>query len=121
MGWFGIIFGTQGLLRGASNRSYEKLACQFGPGIGTGILASALAHACYPSATNGDNGIADKIIKHLKQLSPGPCDSKMACQHVMRWLDKDELSTQQVFVLVWGIGPNEFAKRFMEDSGFGSE
>jgi hypothetical protein len=122
MGWLSVFFGGDDVcMRGATNRSYEKLATQFGPGPATAILASALAHACYPSYTNGDKGIGDEIVRHLKKLKPGPCDSKSACDYVMRWLDKSELTTEQVFVLVWGAGPNQFLVRFMHESGFGSD
>ena len=63
MGWLG-----NRLMRGASNRSAQRLTTEFGPGVGTGILALALGHACYPEATYGDNGDQDEIVAGLRSF-----------------------------------------------------
>lgn len=110
MGWFG-----DRVMRGASNRSYQRLAEEtglYGPMVGS--LALALGHACYPDAMYGDKGVQDQIVQQLKQLKPGPCDPAMARQHVESWLEKGEISTNTVFMLVWGAGPQQFLERLLE-------
>jgi hypothetical protein len=107
-------FMNNQMLRGATNRSFERLAMDFGPGPATGMLALALGHACYPTATYGDNAIQDDIIQRLKQYTPRPCDAALACQHVEAWLDKGELSTQSVFLMVWGLPPDDFLGKLLE-------
>jgi glucan phosphorylase len=109
MGFFG-----NRMLRGASNRSNQRLASEFGSGVATAALALAMGHACYPTATYGDNAMQDEFVQKLKQFTPRPCDAKTACQHVESWLDKGTLSTANAFLKVWGLGPDEFVAKFLE-------
>jgi hypothetical protein len=109
MGWF-----NNRVMRGASNRSNQRLAAEFGVGPATAVLALAMGHACYPTAVYGDNALQDDIVQRLKRFSPRPCDSKRACELVEAWLDKGTLSTTAVSTSVWGLDPNEFLERFFE-------
>lgn len=107
MGWF-----NNRLMRGATNRAYDRLALEYGTGPASGILALAMGHACYPNATYGDNGPQDEIVKNLKifELSP----QKNAYDYVESWMDKNELSTQAAFIAVWGVNQDQFLERFIE-------
>lgn len=106
------------LMRGACNRSYQRLAAEFGAGPASMLLAVALGHACYPKAFYGDKAFQDEIVHWLNRRFMPCCNAQTACGHVEQWLDVGTLSTESVFRRVWGLGPNEFIEGFME-SGFG--
>lgn len=109
MGWF-----NNRLMRGASNRAYRRLAAEFGVSPTTGVLALALGHACYPTAIYGDKGLQEYIVQQLKQFALRPCDAQTARKHVEDWLDKGMLSTESVFLNVWGMDPLQFLLRFFK-------
>lgn len=114
MAWF-----KNRLMRGATNRSFERLAREHGPGFATGILALAMGYACYPDATYGDNGVQDEIVSDLKRFTPRPCNASSACGYVESWLDKGELSTVMAFIRVWGMNQEELLMEFMEARSVG--
>lgn len=111
----GLEFSCNRMMRGACNRSLERLAAEFGHGPATGTLAIALGHACYPHAKYGDNGFSDMVVGQLKEFSAKPCDARTACGHVEQWLDIGVLSTTGVFQRVWGLDPEQFLERFFEE------
>lgn len=114
MGWF-----KNRLMRGATNRSFERLAREHGPGIATGILALGMGYACYPDATYGDNGVQDEIVSNWKRFTPRPCNASAACGYVEAWLDRGELSTVMAFIRVWGMNQDELLMEFMQAQSVG--
>ncbi len=109
MGWFG-----NRLMRGAANRALQRLAAEYGPGPGPGTLAIALGHACYPTATYGDNSDLDDMVTQLKQFATRPCNAQSACKYVEQWLDFGTLTTSDVFQRVWSLDPDTFLVQFFD-------
>ena len=106
MGWL-----DNRLMRGATNRSFNRLAAEFSAGPVMGVLALAMGHACYPKATYGDEGPQDEVVKQLKQYHPRPCDANTASDVVDAW-ERRTISTADAFQKVWGVNHDEFLARF---------
>lgn len=109
MGWF-----ENRMMRGATNRAGERLAAEFGMGPATGVLAIALGHACYPDAKYGDNGAQDEIVAVLKRFHVKPSDAGTSCKNIELWLDRNAISTVDVFQRTWGLDPDTFLQQFFE-------
>jgi hypothetical protein len=108
-----VAWSTDRMFRGATNLAFDRLARDLGFGPPTEILALALAHACYPQAKYGDNGIRDEVVQRLKEFEPRPCDKNIAIMNFSEWEAMGRLSTADVFRNVWGMPADQFFVQFL--------
>jgi hypothetical protein len=109
LGWF-----ADQAFRGLANRSTAKLSRHLGTGVGTEILAIALAYACYPTGTcSVPQG--HKAIEAIKKSQYRPRSAKEASSLVESWLDHDNVSAIDVFELVWGVDVDTFTRSIIEE------
>ena len=80
----------------------------------TAILALALGYACYPNTTYGDKGAQDEIVACLKRFDIKRSGAAALCKNVELWLDRNEISTGNVFRRVWEHDPDSFVGQFIE-------
>lgn len=104
-------------MQGTSQQCEDRLLESNGYGPVTHALALAIGHACYPSGCPegffGHGSFNEDVMKALRSLPP-PCESSLACHYCESWLTRREISTDQAFMAIWGVGLNEMARRIVE-------
>lgn len=97
-------------LKGVTHRSLVKIESSLAGrseleqriGMMQGSMASiAMGHACYPSASYGDE--RDDLLNVIKQSEYQPIEARLSSKCVESWLDRDELSMPEAFEKIWGV------------------
>ena len=95
-------------LRGITHRSLQEFGNALAgrseieqrAGMMQGAMVSvALGHACYPTASYGDE--RDDLLDAVKQSDFTPSDPKRSCELVELWLDRHEVSMAAAFEEIW--------------------
>ena len=102
------------MMRGATNRAGQRLAAEYGLGPGTGILAWRSATPVTQTHKMATTVIKTKLWLSLRRFQVKPSDAGTSCKNVELWLDRNAISTVNVFQRVWGLSPDSFLQQFVE-------
>jgi hypothetical protein len=101
------------LLQGCAEQSLKPLQTEYGDGPGTTALALAMGYACCPTGCPDGffarDSFNDQLMKALRRI-PQPCEPFNALAYCEQW-QTGRLLTEDVFLKVWGVRPEELMRR----------
>lgn len=108
MSWF-----ANRKLRSVTDRAVERFKRELDDDAKSKTLALAIGIACHPTASYGDGGRMDDMLRTIRRVATTPCDPGTAITLLKQW-ESGSLTGSEVIERVWGMEINDFINRVVK-------